>query len=192
MQKSGAPGESRTPKIWFLRPTRIPFRHLGLVRLAGLEPACLSAADFKSAEYTISPQSLVLGTPAPSRTENTAPFERADFANLSTGVLVRMVGLEPTCPKTRDFKSLEYTISPHPQNLAGPSGIEPSTLSFGLLRDQPEWTRCLVLVPQERFELSKAGLLRTVAVPVCISHRGELFGAASWNRTKFPGSSSPC
>jgi hypothetical protein len=30
------------------------------------------------------------------------------------------------------------------------------------------------VVPQARFELAKAGLLRTVGVPISISHRGKL------------------
>ena len=38
------------------------------------------------------------GTPAPIRTETTAPFERADFANLSTGVMVRVERLELSIP----------------------------------------------------------------------------------------------
>ena len=35
--KFGAPEETRTPKIWFLRPARIPFRHRGKIFGRGTE-----------------------------------------------------------------------------------------------------------------------------------------------------------
>lgn len=87
------------------------------------------------------------------------------------GYLVRMVGFEPTRLTARNFKSRAATELRH---------IRIILLYFKFVS--------LSMVPQERFELSKAGLLRTVGVPISISHRG-IFGATSRNRTWFHGSS---
>ena len=56
----------------------------------------------------------ITGTPARSRTERIFPFERNDFANLSTGAnnMVREKGLEPSILAAADFKSAVYTIPP--------------------------------------------------------------------------------
>ena len=80
--------------------------------------------------------------------------------------MVRLAGLEPTRTRRGILSPLRLPITPQSR---------------------------LYLVPQERFELSKAWFLRPLGVPVSTSHRGnKLFGTASWNRTKFPGSSDRC
>ena len=44
---------------------------------------------------------MSIGDPTPIRTERTAPFERADFANLSMGALAGPAGIEPTSPSSK-------------------------------------------------------------------------------------------
>lgn len=98
----------------------------------------------------------MFGTPGEIRTLSTSPFERDGFANLPTGVWCDWPDSNRH-GKTRGILSpLRLPVTPQSR---------------------------ICLVPRERFELSKAGLLRTVAVPVCMSHRGIELGARSRNRT---------
>ena len=62
--------------------------------MAGFEPTTSSLPRMRS---TTRATSANYGTPAPIRTERTAPFERADFTNLSTGAYVMAYpeGFEP-------------------------------------------------------------------------------------------------
>jgi len=49
----------------------------------------------------------IIGTPSRSRTENTLPFERSDFAKFVQGGMVATAGLEPA---TQEFSVLCSTI----------------------------------------------------------------------------------
>ena len=69
------------------------------MRLAGLEPACLSAADFKSAEYTISPQSQLTGTRYRIRTGvNAVKGHYPGPLDEPSMFLVETTGVEPVVP----------------------------------------------------------------------------------------------
>ena len=89
------------------------------MRLAGLEPACLTTADFKSAEYTISPQSQLTGTRYRIRTGvNAVKGHYPGPLDEPSMFLVETAGVEPTVPLRRKIYSLlGLPIFLHLQNI---------------------------------------------------------------------------
>ena len=75
---------------------------------------------------------IITGTPARSRTERIFPFERNDFANLSTGA--SWCGRWDSNPQNSDFKSDMYTNSITTTYWCPPRDSNPHTFRHGLLR----------------------------------------------------------
>ena len=92
----------------------------------------------------------MFGTPTQIRTERTAPFERADFTNLSIGAWCERRESNPQA-EARDFKSLVFADFTTLALLVSTLGIEPSSsvLQTGAMTTFAK----LTLVPSDRIEL---------------------------------------
>ena len=70
-----------------------------------------------------------IGTPTQIRTERTAPFERADFTNLSIGAWCERRESNPQA-EARDFKSLVFAYFTTLALLVPTPGIEPGSCAL--------------------------------------------------------------